>query len=250
MKLFSLLIALAISACVGDVESTKVNLQDDVPEESVPDAGTSSPGAGPDELPWDNPDITLSLMDDGNSLITTLEGCPVYWDYYRFPLIVMVPDNVPSVEAAVIDAGIERWNASVLGGGIFVVEHAPAYYIRDIGDQPGVIRLFWDEMPPQYNTFFGNVIGLAYVTLVDGVTGERGRLTHARTILSNKLDWLTLEAVTTHELGHLLGLHHDADIDFSVMNGVIDLTDSVIDDRDALWVRQMRDGTIESDCFK
>lgn len=190
---------------------------------------------------------SYTVLENGNPVLVNEYGCPHIWEAKAFPLQVVVNEELPVDILIAITDGANRWNASVPGGGVLELVYVPAddkrLEVADFRD----IRVVLDKVPQADEDDEYITVGMAKNYFLARAFNQAG-LHSSRVLLADDLIGIDLEVVTTHEIGHSLGFYHD-DENFSVMQGVMDLQTSVIDDRDALRLKQMRDGTLTSPCF-
>lgn len=171
------------------------------------------------------------------------KGHDVYWEYVAFPLVVAVPDNLPAKKEQVIKDAIANWNKAV-GEPVFVMEKLRPEHpiLLEVHFEYKVISMTYAYLPKRVKK---NVLGTCWRRMKVPATGAMySSICQIEKRLDPEKQYNKMVIVTTHELGHVLGLAHDPSKESVMYGGSIRDSEGQLEQRDIDRVRRMVHGTV------
>jgi predicted Zn-dependent protease len=165
--------------------------------------------------------VLAMLVLSGCAPISEIPRCSIYQDEYErwrnidFPLAVDVDEDFSNTAHNVILQSLEAWNEAV-GETVFVLSSA---------DEEADVTIEQSELGCNPVC----VIGLTVRHFRDDTF-----FIEASNVYLNEVAERRMTEITTHELGHVLGLNHDCDRQSLMHHSAID---GVIQEKDVAYIR-------------
>jgi len=173
---------------------------------------------------------TSSHIRPQTNVAENILGQEILWRQEDFPILVTISPNMREIRKQVVFEAIDTWNTEV---GIEVF----TYVIGPFNPNEGIVNITEEDLGPP--DICGNqILGITTRYFNTNLLGYKTSMKRAEVKLHTGVSNRRVLGTAIHELGHVLGLNHDVDVN-SIMYPYSLPNRGVITEEDINFVKRM-----------